>query len=253
MRNKVAKIIAIVIVFIFGGAYIYNKLTKPSLGPKTAKLYQHGFQLLEEQLGTYIKEYYSGVEKIEFSPIYVTEEGSTFSNVYIRPTIYDKHGNKATLGTKVKNVIPSDIGIVSYIIVDFDGDGNEAIELTDSNGKFIDVSNEQHLPNEVKLTRQELIDENIELLEEDAQLKGVVKDGKGSPNAEIVYNVNLSKANEWNDFIWSRNKKIQFHTKNNIRKSKDASLSIFWTHFDMKIQRIRENKKGGSYVYSWPS
>ena len=253
MRNKVAKIIAIVTVVIFGGAYIYNKLTKPSLGPKTAKLYQHGFQLLEEQLGTYIKEYYSGVEKIEFSPIYVTEEGSTFSNVYIRPTIYDKHGNKATLGTKVKNVIPSDIGIVSYIIVDFDGDENEVIELTDSNGKFIDVSNEQHLPNEVKLTRQELIDENIELLEEDAQLKGVVKDGKGSPNAEIVYNVNLSKANEWNDFIWSRNKKIQFHTKNNIRKSKDASLSIFWTHFDMKIQRIRENKKGGSYVYSWPS
>ena len=207
---------------------MYNKVTNPSLGPKTAKLYQHGFRLLEEQLGTYIKEYYSGVEKIEFSPIYVTEEGSTFSNVYIRPTIYDKHGNKATLGTKVKNVIPSDIGIVSYIIVDFDGDENEVIELTDSNGKFIDVSNEQHLPNEVKLTRQELIDENIELLEEDAQLKGVVKDGKGSPNAEIVYNVNLSKANEWNDFIWSRNKKIQFHTKNNIRKSKDASLSIFW-------------------------
>lgn len=196
MRNKVAKIIAIIIVLIVGGTYMYNKLTKPNLGPKTAKLYQHGFQLLEEQLGTYIKEYYSGVEKIEFSPIYVTEEGSTFSNVYIRPTIYDKHGNKATLGTKVKNLIPSDIGIVSYIIVDFDGDENEVIELTDSNGKFIDVSNEQHLPNEVKLTRQELIDENIELLEEDAQLKGVVKDGKGSPNAEIVYNVNLRKANE---------------------------------------------------------
>ena len=195
MRNKVAKIIAIVIVFIFGGTYIYNKLTKPSLGPKTAKLYQHGFQLLEEQLGTYIKEYYSGVEKIEFSPIYVTEEGSTFSNVYIRPTIYDKHGNKATLGTEVKNVISSDIGIVSHIIVDFDGDGNEVIELKDSNGKFIDVSNEQHLPNEVKLTRQPFIDGNIELLVEDGQLKGVVKNGKGSPTAEIVYNVNLSKAN----------------------------------------------------------
>ena len=64
-------------------------------------------------------------------PIYVTEEGSTFSNVYIRPTIYDKHGNKATLGTKVKNVIPGEIGIVSYIIVDFYGDGSESIELTD--------------------------------------------------------------------------------------------------------------------------
>ena len=175
---------------------MYNKLTKPNLGPKTAKLYQHGFRLLEEQLGTYIKEYYSGVEKIEFSPIYVTEEGSTFSNVYIRPTIYDNHGNKATLGTEVKNVISSDIGIVSHIIVDFDGDGNEVIELKDSNGKFIDVSNEQHLPNEVKLTRQPFIDGNIELLVEDGQLKGVMKNGKGSPTAEIVYNINLSKANE---------------------------------------------------------
>ena len=253
MRRKWVKIIAISILILSGSYFVYHKITKPNLGPKTTKLYQHGFRLLEEQIGTYIKEHYTGIEKIEFSPIYVTEEGSTFSNVYIRPTIYDKHGNKATLGTKVKNVIPSDIGIVSYIIVDFDGDGNEAIELTDSNGKFIDVSNEQHLPNEVKLSRQDLIDENIELLEEDAQLKEVVKDGKGSPNAKIVYNVNLSKANGWNDFIWSRNKKIQFHTKNNIRKSKDASLSIFWTHFEMKIQRVRENNKGGSYVYSWPS
>ena len=208
MRNKVTKIIAIVIILIFGGTYMYNKLTKPNLGPKTAKLYQHGFRLLEEQLGTYIKEHYSGVEKIEFSPIYVTEEGSTFSNVYIRPTIYDKHGNKATLGTKVKNLIPSDIGIISYIIVDFDGDENEVIELMDSNGKFIDVSNEQHLTNEVKLTRQELIDENIELLVEDGQLKGVVKDGKGSPNVEIVYNVNLSKGDEWYDFVWWRDSKI---------------------------------------------
>ena len=198
MRNKVTKIIAIVIILIFGGTYMYNKLTKPNLGPKTAKLYQHGFRLLEEQLGTYIKEHYSGVEKIEFSPIYVTEEGSTFSNVYIRPTIYDKHGNEATLGTEVKNVISSDIGIVSHIIVDFDGDGNEVIELKDSNGKFIDVSKEQHLPNEVKLTKQPFIDGNIELLVEDGQLKGVVKDSKGSPNAKIVYNTELQKGGaEW--------------------------------------------------------
>ena len=48
MRNKVAKIIAIVLILIFGGTYIYNKLTKPNLGPKTTKLYQHGFRLLEE-------------------------------------------------------------------------------------------------------------------------------------------------------------------------------------------------------------
>lgn len=198
MRRKWVMIISILFLILSGGYFVYNKITKPNLGPKTTRLYKRGFRLLEEQIGTYIKEHYTGIEKIEFSPIYVTEEGSTFSNVYIRPTIYDKHGNKATLGTKVKNLIPSDIGIISYIIVDFDGDENEVIELMDSNGKFIDVSNEQHLTNEVKLTRQELIDENIELLVEDGQLKGVVKDGKGSPNAKIVYNTELQKGGaEW--------------------------------------------------------
>lgn len=193
MRRKWVMIISILFLILSGSYFVYNKITKPNLGPKTTRLYKRGFRLLEEQIGTYIKDHYTGIEKIEFSPIYVTEEGSTFSNVYIRPTIYDKHGNKATLGTKVKNLIPSDIGIISYIIADFDGDENEVIELTDSNGKFIDVSNEQHLPNEVKLTRQELIDENIELLVEDGQLKGVVKDEKGSPNAEIVYNTEFQK------------------------------------------------------------
>ena len=193
MKKRILTGLALILVLLSGGYFISHKLTKPDLGPKTTKLYQHGFRLLEEQIGTYIKAHYTGIDKIEFSPIYVTEEGSTFSNVYIRPTIYDKHGNKDTLGTKVKNLIPSDIGIISYIIVDFDGDENEVIELMDSNGKFIDVSNEQHLPNEVKLTRQELIDENIELLVEDGQLKGVVKDGKGSPNVEIVYNTELQK------------------------------------------------------------
>ena len=196
MKKKLFTTLALILVLVSGGIYIYNKLTKPNFSPKTTKLYQRGFRLLEEQLGTYIKEHYSGLEKIEFSPIYVTEEGSTFSNVYIRPTIYDKHGNEATLGTEVKNVISSDIGIVSHIIVDFDGDGNEVIELKDSNGKFIDVSKEQHLPNEVKLTKQPFIDGNIELLVEDGQLKGVVKDSKGSPEAEIIYNVELSKGDE---------------------------------------------------------
>ena len=55
MRNKVAKIIAIVIILIFGGTYMYNKITKPNFSPKTTSLYQHGFRLLEEQIGTYIK------------------------------------------------------------------------------------------------------------------------------------------------------------------------------------------------------
>ena len=208
MRNKVAKIIAIVLILIFGGTYIYNKLTKPNLGPKTTKLYQHGFRLLEEQIGTYIKEHYRGIEKIEFSPIYITEEGSTFSNAYVRPTIYDKYGTKATLGTPINNFNPSSFGIVSDVLLNFDGGGNEAIDLKDSNGNNIDVSKAQHLPDEAKLTKARSTDENISLLVQDNQLKDVVKDEKGSPEAEIIYNVELSKGKEWYDIIWSGSSKI---------------------------------------------
>ena len=193
MSRKWVKIIAILIFILSGSYFVYNKLTKPNLGPKTTKLYQHGFRLLEEQIGTYIKEHYTGIEKIEFSPIYVTEEGSTFSNAYVRPTIYDKYGNKATLGDKIKKFIPLSYGLISDIVLDFDGGGNEVIELLDSNGKPVDVSNEEHLPKRAILTEASSTDENIELLVEDGQLIGVVKDDKGSPGAEIVYNTELHK------------------------------------------------------------
>lgn len=196
MRRKWVMIISILFLILSGGYFIYNKITKPNLGPKTTRLYKRGFRLLEEQIGTYIKDHYTGIEKIEFSPIYVTEEGSTFSNAYVRPTIYDKYGNKATLGTPINNYNPSSFGIVSHIILNFDGGGNEAIDLKDSNGNNIDVSKAQHLPDEAKLTKARSTDENISLLVQDNQLKDVVKDEKGSTEAKIIYNVNLSKANE---------------------------------------------------------
>ena len=196
MKKKIFTTLALILVLVSGGIFVYNKLTKPNLSPKTAKLYQHGFRLLEEQLGTYIKEHYSGVEKIEFSPIYITEEGSTFSNAYVRPTIYDKYGNKATLGTTIKNYTPNSYGLDTHIILNFDGGGNEAIDLKDSNGNNIDVSNAKHLPDEEKLTKARSTDENISLLVKDSQLKDVVKDEKGSPEAQIIYNVKLSKEEE---------------------------------------------------------
>lgn len=193
MKKKIFTTLALILVLVSGGIFVYNKLTKPNLSPKTTKLYQRGFRLLEEQLGTYIKEHYSGVEKIEFSPIYITEEGSTFSNAYVRPTIYDKYGNKATLGTTIKNYTPNSYGLVTHIFLDFDGSGNDVIELMDSEGNEIDVSNAKHLPDEAKLTKARSTDENISLLVEDSQLKDVVKDEKGSPEAEIIYNIKLSK------------------------------------------------------------
>ena len=193
MRRKWVKIISIFLLILSGSYFVFHKLTKPNLGPKTTRLYKRGFRLLEEQIGTYIKEHYTGIEKIEFSPIYVTDEGSTFSNAYVRPTIYDKYGNKATLGDQIDKFIPLSYGLISDIVLDFDGGGNEVIELLDSNGKPVDVSNEEHLPKRAILTEASSTDENIELLVVDGQLIGVVKDDKGSPGAEIVYNTELHK------------------------------------------------------------
>ena len=194
MKKKILIMITVLVMLGSGGIYIYNKLTKPNFSPKTTKLYQRGFRLLEEQIGTYIKEKYSGIEKIEFSPIYVTgDEDSSMLNAYVRPTIYDKYGNKATLGTQIKKYVPNSFGIEADLVLDFDWSGNEVIELLDSEDNSIDVSNAKELPEEAKLTDAKSIDINIQMLVEDGQLKDVVKDEKGSPEAEIIYDVKLSK------------------------------------------------------------
>ena len=198
MKKKIFTTLALILVLVSGGIYIYNKLTKPNLGPKTTKLYQRGFRLLEEQYGTYFKEHYKGIEKIKFSPIYIEgDNGGSMLNAYVRPTIYDKYGNKATLGTTIENYTPNSYGLVTHIFLDFDGSRNDVIELMDSHGNEIDVSNAKHLPDEAKLTRAKGTDSNIELLVEDGQLKDVVKDEKGTPEAEIIYNVKLSKEEGW--------------------------------------------------------
>jgi len=194
MKKKLFTTLALILVLVSGGIYIYNKLTKPNFSPKTTKLYQRGFRFLEEQIGTYIKEKYSGIEKIEFSPIYVTgDEDSSMLNAYVRPTIYDKYGNKATLGTQIKKYVPNSFGIEADLVLDFDWSGNEVIELLDSEDNSIDVSNAKELPEEAKLTDAKSIDINIQMLVEDGQLKDVVKDEKGSPETQIIYNVKLSK------------------------------------------------------------
>ncbi|KXT78444.1 hypothetical protein [Streptococcus sp. DD13] len=192
--KKLTKFFVIGMILIAGGTYLYNKITKPNLGPKTTQLYQHGFRLLEEQIGTYIKEHYTGIEKIEFSPIYVTgDDGSSMLNAYVRPTIYDQHGNKATLGEPVNKFIPLSYGLYSYIILDFDGGGDEVIELMDSKDRLIDVSKEAYLPKKAKLTEARSTDENISLLVQEGQLENVIKHENGSPEAQIIYNVELKK------------------------------------------------------------
>jgi len=194
MKKRILMGLALIIVLVSGGVFIYHKLTKPDLGPKTTKLYQHGFRLLEEQIGTYIKEHYTGIEKIEFSPIYVTgDDGSSMLNAEVVPIVYDSHGNKAIFGGSYKNFQHPAYGIIGSLRLDFDYDLKESIELKTDSGEFVSVVFGKPLPRQAFRTFIDSIDENFQTLIEEGKLKGVEKSDLGSPSAEVIYNLELKK------------------------------------------------------------
>ena len=194
MKKRILMGLALIIVLVSGGVFIYHKLTKPDLGPKTTKLYQHGFRLLEEQIGTYIKEHYTGIEKIEFSPIYVTgDDGSSMLNAEVVPIVYDSHGNKAIFGGSYKNFQHPAYGIIGSLRLDFDYDLKESIELKTDSGEFVSVVFGKPLPRQAFRTFIDSIDENFQTLIEEGKLKGVEKSDLGSPGAEVIYNLELKK------------------------------------------------------------
>ena len=153
------------------------------LDEKGVKLYKHGFRLLEEQIATYIKEHYTGVSKIEFSPIFIQGDNkhSMFS-ANVVPAIYDKQGNKVILGGRVERRWFGRYGLLIGIYLAFDGS---------------DVSGSKHLPDKAKLTSSEKIDKNIAALAKDGQLKSVGKKDGGSPQVEITYNTEIKKGEHW--------------------------------------------------------
>ncbi|MGT2906499.1 hypothetical protein [Streptococcus dentiloxodontae] len=164
------------------------------------QLYRHAFQLLEEQIAFYIKEHYSRVSKIEFSPIFIDGDGRfTILTLNVVPVIYDNDGNRVVFGKEIGNFIPPSYGLLSGIpTLDIDVYGNDFIYLSRSaTGEEINVSKYNHLPDEAKLSKHSSIDENIELLVEDGQIKGVEKDALGSPQAEIIYNLEIQRGEYW--------------------------------------------------------
>ena len=205
MKKKIA-IIAVLIILVSGGGYCMTKWIEYQNSPynvsdvlddKGVKLYKRGFRLLEEQLATYIKEHYSGVSKIEFSPIFVQGgDGQYMFDANIVPVIYDKQGNKAYLGRKVGKHGYASYGLLGDLRLDFNGFDEEVIEI-DVDGKFLDITKYKSLPSKAKLSFNPSIDENIEALVNDGQLKDVVKNKKGSQEAEVVYNIEIRKGNEW--------------------------------------------------------
>ena len=200
MKKKILTILAFILVLVSGGIFVYNKMTKPNFSPKTTKLYQHGFQLLEEQIATYIKEHYKGIKKIEFSPIYVTgDDGSSMLNAEIVPIIYDYHGNKAKFGGLYKNFQHPAYGIIGSLRLDFDYSSEESIELKTDSGEFVSVSFGKPLPRQALRTFIDSIDEIFQTLIEEEKIKNVKKSGVGSPNAAIIYNTELKKGSRIDD------------------------------------------------------
>jgi hypothetical protein len=201
MKNKMLIVSAVLVTLLFAGVFYVSQYNfSTGLDRKEEKVIKHGFRLLEEQLGLYIKENYSGISKIEFSPIFIQggEDNPPFSAEVV-PVIYDEEGNRAVFGTLIGNHLYASYGIPYSIYLDLDEEDTEYILLRDSNEEHIEVSNYDKLPKEAKLTSNPPIDENIIGLLDDGQLKIIEKNSAGSPNAKIRYNLEIRRGNrlEW--------------------------------------------------------
>ena len=206
MKKKLFRL-ALVLAILFAASMLYlNKKMEEQKDPynvssvlddKGVKLYKRGFRLLEEQLATYIKEHYSGVSKIEFSPIFVQGgDGQTLFSANIVFSIYDKNQNKAYFGGTIGDITYPTYNNVWDVRMDFNGWDEEVIELRTSDKKLIDVSDFQHLPPEAKLKVSDKVDENLEALIQDKQIEGIKKDAKGSADSDVVYNDEIKKGDE---------------------------------------------------------
>ena len=163
------------------------------LDDKGVKLYKRGFRLLEEQLATYIKEHYSGVSKIEFSPIFVQGgDGQSMFRATIVPVIYDNHGNKAYLGRSVGEEDFGRFTSSGSIQLSFDGFDNEVIEIK-VDDDYVNISNNEILPEKAKLSTSKRIDNNISALIKAGQIKNIEKNQNGSPNAKVKFNTQIRK------------------------------------------------------------
>ena len=203
MKKKILLIFsALIILFSTGFVYMTQFHSSTGLDRKEEKIIKHGFRLLEEQIGTYIKENYSGISKIEFSPIFIQggKDNPPFT-ADVLPVIYDDEGNRAVLGGQIGKTGYPSYGILSGLLLNFDHNDNEIIELEDSGkglGVEIDVSNAKTLPEEAKLTPPiKGTDDNIDALVKDGQLKNIIKSDGGSPKAKINYNLEIERGEYW--------------------------------------------------------
>ena len=203
MKKKFLVIISILLISLSAGfVYMTQFHSSTGLDQKEEKIIKHGFRLLEEQIGTYIKENYSGISKIEFSPIFIQggKDNPPFT-ADVLPVIYDEEGNRAVLGGQIGKTGYPSYGLLTDLRLDFDHNDNEIIELEDSAkglGIEVDVSNAKTLPEKAKIKAElDGTDENIVALVDTKKLKNVRKNKEGSPKAELIYNLEIKRGEYW--------------------------------------------------------
>ena len=187
-----------IFVLVIGGKFYMDRM-------KVDNLYRHGFQLYEEQIATYLKEHYSGISKIEFSPIFKSGgSGEGFVYARIVPVVYDTYGNKVYLRNDgVLKMGVADYEMTAGIDLDFNvNDGSEIIYLRNNQKESISVESYQNLPDELKLNKDEITDEKMEAFSREGYLKGVEKNSLGSPKAEIVYNLEIRRVQGREFYEW---------------------------------------------------
>ncbi len=195
MFKRIKSILLYLIVFlvlVIGGEFYMDRL-------EIDNLYRHGFQLHEEQIATYLKEHYSGISKIEFSPIFITGgNGESFLQGRVVPVVYDTDGNKVYLRND---------GFVKKVLVDYSMvfgtdlafnyyEGSEIINLRDDKRRRNSVIWGQPLPENLKWVNHETTDESMEAFSHEGYLKGVEKNDQGSPQVEISYNLEIQRIDE---------------------------------------------------------
>ena len=186
------------ILLVLGGKFYMDRM-------KVDNLYRHGFQLYEEQIASYLKEHYSGISKIEFSPIFKSGgSGEGFVYARIVPVVYDTYGNKVYLRNDgVLKMGVADYEMTAGIDLDFNvNDGSEIIYLRNDQKESISVESYHNLPDELKLNKDEITDEKMEAFSREGHLKGVEKNSQGSPEAEIVYNLEIRRVQGREFYEW---------------------------------------------------
>lgn len=186
---KVLGTIVLILLVLIGGIGGYSYMKEK----RKEALYRHGLRLLEQQTAYYLKEHYSGISKIEFSPIFVDESGVDRS-IKVVPVIYDEHGNRALLGKEIGNFQPMTYGYpVGLSTIEIDNKGNDFIEIGTPKDEYMNVSDYHDLPEKAKFSSHSNIDDNIDLLVKFHKIENVKKSSVGNPKVKITYNYEIKK------------------------------------------------------------